>query len=58
MLETLDRIHSDQKNRGHEPMTEEAMAAEIAPARSEDDEVEARWQEIWSQTKAQSTGAP
>ncbi len=30
MLEVLDRIHRDQQQRGHRPMTEEEMAAEIA----------------------------
>jgi hypothetical protein len=58
MLETLDRIHSDQKTRGRAPMTEEAMAAEIAHTRAQDDEAEARWQEIWSQAKSQGTDKP
>jgi hypothetical protein len=55
MLETLDRIHADQRKRGHEPMSENAMAAEIAETRSHDEEAEARWREIWSQTKPPST---
>ena len=42
MLETLDRIHADQKKRGRKPMTEEEMAAQIAHVRNEDDETEAR----------------
>ncbi len=50
MLEVLDRIHRDQQQRGRRPMTDEEMAAEIARIRSEDDEYEERWREIWSQT--------
>jgi hypothetical protein len=38
MLEVLDRIHHDQRQRGRRPMTEEEMAAEIATLRAEDDE--------------------
>ena len=55
MLETLDRIHAEQKKRGHKPMTDEEMAAQIAHLRSEDDEAESRWQEIRSQTKPPNT---
>jgi len=33
MLEVLDRIHRDQKQRGHTPITEEEMASEIAQMR-------------------------
>jgi hypothetical protein len=60
MLEVLDRIQGDQKRRGHRPMTEEEMAAEIAQLRSEDDEYEKRWQGIWSQTgtKPERTDRP
>ena len=36
MLEVLDRIHHDQRQRGHEYPTEEEMAAEIARMRAED----------------------
>jgi hypothetical protein len=50
MLEVLDRIHRDQRQRGRKPMTEEEMAAEIARLRAEDDEYEERWRQIWSQT--------
>jgi hypothetical protein len=50
MLEVLDRIHREQQQRGHKPMTDEEMAAEIAETRAEDDEYEERWREIWSQT--------
>jgi hypothetical protein len=50
MLEVLDRIHQDQNQQGRKPMTEEEMAAEIALMRSEDNEHEERWQNIWSQT--------
>ena len=55
MLETLDRIHADQVKRCAKPMTDEEMAGEISQTRSQDDETEARWQEIWSQTTSQST---
>jgi hypothetical protein len=51
MLEVLDRIHREQQQRGHKPMTDEEMAAEIAETRAEDDEYEERWREIWSQTE-------
>src|SRR5438094_225950 len=50
MLEVLDRIHWHQQQRGRKPMTEEEMAAEIAQMRTEDDESQERWREIWSQT--------
>src|SRR5947209_19179938 len=50
MLEVLDRIHREQQQRGRRPMTEEEMAAEIAQMRSEDDDYEERWRQIWSQT--------
>src|SRR5262249_39425170 len=49
-LEVLDRIHRDQQQRGRRPMTEEEMAAEIDRLRAEDEEHEARWRKIWSQT--------
>src|SRR5947208_7069703 len=60
MLEVLDRIQRDQQQRGHRPMTEEEMAAEIAQMRAEDDEYEERMREIWSQTrtKVEKTNNP
>ena len=60
MLETLDRIHREQQQHGRRPMTEAEMAAEIAQMRSEDDDYEARWREIWSQAgnKGDRTGNP
>src|SRR4051794_24074581 len=51
MLEVLERIQREQRQRGQRPMTEEEMAAEIAQIRAEDDEYEERCQEIWSQTR-------
>jgi uncharacterized damage-inducible protein DinB len=51
MLEVLDRIHGEQQQRGRHPTTEEEMVAEIAAMRSEDDEYEAWWRQIWSQTQ-------
>ena len=54
MLDVLDRVHRDQKQRGRRPVTEEEMAAEITQTRAEDDEYERRWREIWSQTGTQS----
>jgi hypothetical protein len=53
MLEVLDRIHREQKQRGRRPMTEEEMAAEIARTRAEDDAYEDRWRQIDSQTRGQ-----
>jgi hypothetical protein len=50
MLEVLDRIHQDQRQRGHAPMTEVEMACEIEQLRGEDDAYEERWRAIWSQT--------
>jgi hypothetical protein len=50
MLEVLDRIHHEQRQRGRQPMTEEEMAAEIARLRAEDNAYEERWRQIWSQT--------
>jgi hypothetical protein len=56
MLEVLDRIHREQKQRGHRPMTEEEMAAEVARMRAEEDEYEERWRRIWSQGEAPPGG--
>jgi hypothetical protein len=60
MLEVLDRIHRDQKQRGRKPMAEEQMAAEIAQMRAENDEDEQRRRAIWSQTapKTENTDTP
>ena len=60
MLEVLERIHQDQRQRGHVPMTDEEMEAEIARMRAEDDEYDERWREIWSQTgdKTERTDTP
>ena len=46
MLEVLDRIHRDQRQRGKALMTDEEMAAEIAQARAEDDEYDQRWRGV------------
>ena len=40
MLEVLERIHENQRQRGRHPMTEAEMAAEIAALRADDDEYE------------------
>jgi hypothetical protein len=56
MLEVLDRIHHDQRQRGRRPMTEEEMAAEIAQKAAEDDEYEVRCRQIASQTGTQGQG--
>jgi hypothetical protein len=60
MLEVLHRIHRDQQQRRRQPMTEEEMAADMARTRTEEDEYEERWREIWSQTgtKPPRTDAP
>ena len=60
MLETLDRIHREQQERGRKPVTEAEMADEIARTRAEDDDDETRWREVWSHTvtKAPSTDIP
>jgi hypothetical protein len=42
MLETLDRIHWEQLQRRHEPMTVQQMDAEIAQLRGEEKEYDAR----------------
>jgi hypothetical protein len=55
MLEVLDRIHQEQRGRGRPPMTDEQMASEIDQMREDDEEYEARWRLIWSQSKP---GAP
>jgi len=57
MLEVLDRIHREQQQRGHKPMTDEEMAAEIAALRSEEDGYEDRWRDIWSQTRNTPAGS-
>jgi hypothetical protein len=57
MLDVLDRIHREQRQRGRVPTTEEDMAAEIAEMRAEDDEYEERWRQLWSQTGEQGKNA-
>lgn len=60
MLEVLDQIHRDQKQRGGMQMTDDEVAAQIAQIRAEDDDYEKRWGQIWSQTgeDAASTEKP
>jgi hypothetical protein len=60
MLEVLDRIHREQRQRGRRPMTEEEMAAEIAQMRAEEVAYEERWRQIRSQTgtKPENTDNP
>jgi hypothetical protein len=60
MLEVLDRIHQDQQQRGGRPLSEAEMASQIARTRTEDDDYEERWREIWSQTgtKPERTNEP
>lgn len=50
MLEVLDRIQADRQHRGAPQITDEEMAAKITALRTEDDESEDRWRQIWSQT--------
>jgi hypothetical protein len=50
MVEVLERIHREQRQRGRRPMTEAEMAAEIAAQRFEDEEYEERLRQIWEQT--------
>ena len=50
VLEVLDRIHREQRERGDQTMTEEQMAAEIASLRADGEEEEERWRQIWAQT--------
>jgi glycine betaine/choline ABC-type transport system substrate-binding protein len=52
MLDVLERIHADQRQRACKPMTDEEMAAEIATMRAEDDDYEDQWRKIWSHTGA------
>ena len=56
MLETLDRIHNEQRQRGHMAMTEDEMLAEIAALRAEDSQEQAAWREIESHTTSSSPG--
>jgi hypothetical protein len=58
MLEVLDRIHRNQL--GRKQICEEEMAAEITQMRSDDNEYEERWRNIWSQTatKTEKTDHP
>lgn len=50
MVEVLERIQQEQQRRGRQPMTDEEMAEEIARIRSDEDDYEERWREIWSHT--------
>ena len=56
MIDVLDRIHRDRSLRGAGPMSEDQMRAEIETSRAEDDESEARWRQIWSQTRPPAGG--
>ncbi len=49
ILDVLDRIHREQRERGFQGMTEEEISALIADIRG-DKEYEERWRHIWSQT--------
>jgi len=42
MLETLDRIHAEQKKRNRTPMSDAEMAAEVSQMRGDDDQEDAR----------------
>ena len=57
MLEVLDRIQADRRQRGATQPTDEEMAAEIAALRADDDEAETRWREIWSRTVPPPAGS-
>jgi hypothetical protein len=57
MLQVLDRIHFDQRQRGQVPMSDQEMAREIEHMGQEDDEYEERWRTIWSQA-GRSAGQP
>jgi hypothetical protein len=57
MLEVLDRIHRDQRQRGQVPMSDEEMAREIERMRHEDDEYEERWRKIWNEAEGRADRA-
>jgi len=50
LIDVLDEIHAAQRARGQAGLTTEAMEADEARRRAEDQEYEERWQTIWSQT--------
>ena len=52
MLEVLDRIHREQRQRGRTAMTESEMAAEISNMRGDDADYCERWRQIWSLSDA------
>lgn len=58
MLETLDRIHAAQQQRGRKPAADDETSAEIAKMRADADQDEVRWQQIWSQTEVPPTDKP
>lgn len=58
MLEVLQQIHQNQRERGQRLPTEEEMTADLAQRRAEDDEYEARWQHLWSQGPSPPPGPP
>jgi hypothetical protein len=51
LLEILDQIHAGQRARGFKGRTKEEIDAQIAADRAEEEEYEARWRQIWSQTQ-------
>lgn len=53
--EALQQIKTDQARRGYVGRSQQEMEAEEAARRSEDDDDEARWREIWNQTRNDSS---
>ena len=53
LLEVMEQIRLNQAARGYTGRTMEEMHADEAAKKAEEEEYEARWREIWSQTERQ-----
>jgi hypothetical protein len=55
LSEVIEQIRQDQQARGFVGLTAQELADEEATRREDDEDVEARWGTLWSQTR---TGPP
>lgn len=54
LLEVMEQIRQNQAARGYTGRTREEMQADEAANRAEEEEYEARWRSIWSETERRS----
>jgi hypothetical protein len=58
LIDVLDEIHAAQEARGRTGLTTEAMEADEARRRAEDQEYEECWGTIWSRTTTRPPEGP